>query len=88
MLKGEIKPIFFKVSFYEATSWGFEPCVTKYFKTLRDARQYALKLVKELKEISKETDDYEFIEIKNKIDEALEVWRAEDGKVVHYPNGW
>jgi hypothetical protein len=88
MLKGEIKPKFFKISFYEATSWGFEPAETKYFKTHKYARKYAMKLVKCLEQSVKESDDYEFIEIENEGDEVVEAWRAEEGKVVHYPNGW
>lgn len=88
MFKGEIKPKFFKVSFYEATNWGFEPTETKYFRTHKDARRYAIKLVKYLKQVAKESGDYEFIEIENEEDEVVEAWRAEDRKVVHYPNGW
>jgi hypothetical protein len=88
MLKGEIKPKFFKISFYEATSWGFEPTETKYFKTYKDARRYAMRLVKYLKKLAKESGDYEFIEIENEKDEVVEAWRSEEGKVVHYSNGW
>jgi hypothetical protein len=86
MLRGEIKPKFFKISFYEATSWGFEPTETKYFKTHKDARRYAIKLVKYLKRLAKESGDYEFIEIEK--DKVVEAWRSEEGKVVHYSNGW
>ena len=88
MLKGEIKPKFFKVSYWEATSWGFEPTGTKYFKTHENAARYALKLVKDLELMAQESDDYEFIEIKNEEDEVIEAWRTEEGKVVHYPDGW
>jgi hypothetical protein len=88
MLKREIKLKFFKISFYEATSWGFESTERKYFKTHKDARRYAVKLVKYLKKLTKESGDYEFIEIENEKDEVVEAWRAEEGKVVHYSNGW
>jgi hypothetical protein len=41
-----------------------------------------------LKKLAKESGDYEFIEIENEKDEVMEAWRSEEGKVVHYSNGW
>lgn len=86
MLKGEIKPKFFKVSYWEATTWGYEPVVTKYFKAHTDAKRYALRLVKGLKRIAKESDDWESVEIENEEGMKLDFWRAEEGKVVYYPD--
>ena len=88
MLKGEIKLKFFKVSYFEATNWGFEPIETKYFVAKKDARRYALKLIKHLNESTKYSDDYEFVQIETERDEIVEAWRAEERKVVHYTDGW
>jgi len=90
MLRGEIEPKFFKVRYFEATTWGLEPVpvCTKYFETREDAREWALKLVKDLEENGTDAEDYEFVEITDEKDEAVEIWRWEDMKVVHYPNGW
>ena len=84
MERGEIKPDFFRVTFYI----GYEPTEIRYFKTLENAREYAKKLIKDLKEIAKTSDDYDWIEITDEELNTIESWRAEEGKVVHYPNGW
>ena len=86
MLKGEIKPKFFKVSYWEATNWGYEPIGTKYFKTHKDAKRYALRLVKILKQSAKNSDDWESVEIENEEGIKLDFWRAEEGKVIYYPD--
>lgn len=88
-LSGEIFPKFFRVSYEEATNRGFEPANMKYFGLHEHARKYAQKLVKDdLEQSAEETDDYEAVTIEDEAGEIVEAWRAEDGKVVHYPKGW
>ncbi|MBI2005492.1 MAG: hypothetical protein HYS80_01895 [Candidatus Aenigmarchaeota archaeon] len=84
MLKGEIKPKFFKVRYWEATNWGYEPVGTKYFKNRKDAKRYALRLVKILKQSVKKSDDWESVDIDNEEGIKLDFWRAEEGKVIYY----
>jgi hypothetical protein len=89
LMKGEIKPKFFKVVFYEPDSWGYVPTRQKYFKDLESARKYAKILLKELKELAKSGSlDYEYIEITDEKDNSVELWRNENCQIIHYPNNW
>lgn len=90
---GEISLKFFRVCYQEATNRGFDSVGMKYFEGsdggLEHALAYAQKLVKDSLEPSAEVSgDYESVIIENEEGEIVEAWRAEEGKVVHYPKGW
>lgn len=79
----------FRVSSEYPTNFGYEKAGIKLFSTRSKARKYALTLVKDLRETAKESDDDENVQIEDiSKSDIVEAWRAEDGKVVHYPKGW
>lgn len=86
----EIDLKFLKVYYEEATMKGFDPVNIKYFprEKLKSAKRYAEKLVEDiLTPSAAKSDDYNGVLIENEAGEVVDVWRAEDGKVVHYPGG-
>ena len=84
---GEISLKFYKVYYECATNFGFESINIKYFREPKMAMRYAKKLIKSLLEPNaRESDDFESVIIEDENDAVLEMWRAECGKVIYYPN--
>ena len=71
-------------------SSGYSKDEIKLFNNKSSARIYALKLLKDLKNASMDTDDDEAVIIEDiNSGDVIEAWRNEgEGKVEHYPKGW
>lgn len=87
-IKGEIRPRFFRVNYWEPTNFGEMVTELKYFKTREDAKRFALRVVKRMGKEYKGTRDMPVVEIVNENDNVIMAWRMENGKVVGYPQGW
>lgn len=87
-IKGEIRPQFFRVNYWEPTNFGEIITELKYFKTREDAKRFSLRLVKRMEKEYKGTRGMPVVEIVDESDDVIMAWRMENGKVVEYPQGW
>lgn len=79
------KPIF-RVFYEEATNSGYEKINISCFIDLTDAREYAKKLVRDLKAAAECSDDLESVRIEDvQNGEYVESWVNDQGRIEHYP---
>jgi hypothetical protein len=78
-----------RVYYSVPTTSGYEKTEIKLFSSMESANKYASKLVKELKQSAKETDDDEGVMIENIASGTImRAWKNEEGKIVYYAGGW
>lgn len=87
-IKGEIRPRFFRVNYWEPTNLGEIIAELKYFNAREDAKRFSLRLVKRMEKEYKGTRNMPVVEIVDESDNVIIAWRMENGKVVRYPEGW
>jgi hypothetical protein len=74
-----------RVHYETPTNFGYEKSDIKLFKDKKKADSYAKKLVKELKERAKETDDDEMVIVENlNSGEFIDRWVNQQGVVENY----
>lgn len=78
-----------RVYYSQPITSGYEKMEIKLFSSFDKANAYALKLVKELTQSAKETDDDEGVLIENvESGTIMRAWKNEDSKIVYYSGGW
>ena len=85
-IKGEIRPRFLRVNYWEPTNFGNILTVAKYFRAIVDAKRFAKRIAKRMQKKYQESIwvVQPLIEIVDECDNVIMAWRMENGKVVGY----